>query len=296
MDRFSKNGTYRLLNSLGVIGPDSIENYADCTRDKEHLQVYRCRASGVIFIDNVCNGVVDYERKVNTKGEIKIGDEWLKTPPTSDDRRRSRQFRDAISAKDWLDFGTGEGRILDLLKHDAKSVSGIEINKAKVEAMKSRGLTITTSIDDFERNTFDVMTFFHVLEHLPSPVEVLESAFSRLRRNGTLIVEVPHARDFLLQSLKCEQFKKFTLWSEHLILHTRSSLAALLEAANFTTFSIRGFQRYGFENHLRWLKEGRPGGHDVYAHLHDPEFAAHYSTYLERLDQTDTLIAVAKKT
>jgi len=55
-----------------------------------------------------------------------------------------------------------------------------------------------------------------------------------------------------------EKFKKFTFWSEHLVLHNRFSLAAFLDSANFKNTVISGFQRYNLANHLHWLKEKKP--------------------------------------
>ena len=76
---------------------------------------------------------------------------------------------------------------------------------------------------------------------------------------GTLVVEVPHARDFLITQLQCESFTNFSLWSQHLVLHTRDSLQKLLSAAGFVDIHIIGVQRYGLANHLTWLSEGKPG-------------------------------------
>ena len=41
-----------------------------------------------------------------------------------------------------------------------------------------------------------------------------------------MIIEVPHARDFLIETFDINSFKDFTFWSEHLILHTKESLVA----------------------------------------------------------------------
>ena len=59
--------------------------------------------------------------------------------------------------------------------------------------------------------------------------KILKEFKTHLNPGGILIVEVPHAKDFLLSNLKNEDFKNFTLWSQHLILHTRESLQRFLQ-------------------------------------------------------------------
>jgi hypothetical protein len=92
-----------------------------------------------------------------------------------------------------------------------------------------------------------------------------------------------------------DAFRSFTLWSEHLILHTRESLRRFVEAAGFVDVRVSGHQRYPLANHLHWLKEGRPGGHVHWSMLRDDGLDAAYAAVLVRLDLTDTLIVDARR-
>jgi hypothetical protein len=134
-----------------------------------------------------------------------------------------------------------------------------------------------------------------VFEHLIDPLDVLQKAYGKLKVGGKLIIEVPHANDFLFSFLDLEEFKKFTFWSEHLVLHNRSSLTAFLNKANFQNPVISGFQRYNLANHLHWLKEKKPSGHILWSMLSTDQLDTAYSNMLQKLDRTDTLIAVAEK-
>jgi 2-polyprenyl-3-methyl-5-hydroxy-6-metoxy-1,4-benzoquinol methylase len=138
-----------------------------------------------------------------------------------------------------------------------------------------------------------VVTLFHVLEHLAEPVEVLREIRSCMKPYGRLILEVPHACDFLHQTLECEAFKNFTFWSEHLVLHTAQSLRQTIQLAGFSSITVRGFQRYGLENHLHWLVKKQPGGHDVWGHLSSAKLNEEYACMLQSIGQTDTLLAFA---
>ncbi len=111
-------------------------------------------------------------------------------------------------------------------------------------------------------------------------------------QEGILVVEVPHANDLLISQQQCKLFIEFTLWSRHLVLHTRDSLQKLLGAAGFQDIQIKGVQRYGLANHLTWLSDGRPGGHKGRLSLLESQGLT--QAYEAALDCTDTLVAMAK--
>ena len=109
-----------------------------------------------------------------------------------------------------------------------------------------------------------------------------------------MIIEVPHARDFLIHNLKVKDFIDFTLWSQHLILHTRESLRLILADAGFKNIVIQGVQRYSIANHFHWLSHKQPGGHkSLLSAIETPELVASYHQALARIDATDTLVAIA---
>ena len=84
---------------------------------------------------------------------------------------------------------------------------------------------------------------FHVLEHIPYQVETLKMLKSKLKTKGKIIIEVPHAEDFLILQDELKEFKNFTFWSEHLILHTYKSLRTILAKSGFKKINIQFYQR-----------------------------------------------------
>ncbi len=95
--------------------------------------------------------------------------------------------------------------------------------------------------------------------------------------------------------LEHEQFKKFTFWSEHLILHTRASIKAFLHAAGFNNIVVQGCQWYPLANHLHWLVKNPLDGHENWSFLRTNELDAEYERMLINNDMTDTLIATGFK-
>ena len=289
-----------LLQNLGIIKQDSIREYFPSVRDSNDLKVYKCEASGVIFLkEKICGEVYYKEKKISEDKNYSLdtieGADVLH-PVNDDDARRAMQFKSLIQGKAWLDFGCGTGNLIDLLKETALLAHGCELNNTYLDAMRKRGIDVYSSFSEKNYGTYDVITLFHVLEHIQNPVETLDLIFKLLKKGGTLVIEIPHANDFLLKSLELESFKKFTFWSEHLVLYTRNSLEVLLKKFDFDRISIKGFQRYSLDNHLYWLRYGKPGGHDSYFRdIVTDELRKAYEGFLVSVDQTDTLIAFAYK-
>ncbi|MDP2432796.1 MAG: hypothetical protein Q8O33_12290 [Pseudomonadota bacterium] len=99
---------------------------------------------------------------------------------------------------------------------------------------------------------------------------------------------------YYLGKLRNKSFVDFTLWSQHLVLHTRESLTLMLTDAGFQIISIEGVQRYGIANHLYWLTEGKPGGHkEILSIIVTVNLIHSYSDALSRLDANDTIVAIA---
>ena len=117
---------------------------------------------------------------------------------------------------------------------------------------------------------------------------------SKLKDKGKIIIEVPHAEDFLLLQEELKEFKNFTFWSEHLILHTYKSLKSILMKAGFKSVNIQYYQRYNFSNHLGWFLKRKPGGHNFYKDIVGYKLNLSYCENLKKLGQTDTLIAIAE--
>ena len=96
--------------------------------------------------------------------------------------------------------------------------------------------------------------------------------------------------------LECEEYKQYKLWSQHLILHTRDSLKKTLEFVGFKDIQIESVQRYPLSNHLNWLANGKGGGHKTPLSMLDSEMLIDaYHNSLARINATDTLVAIAKK-
>ncbi len=286
------NPIHDLLCDLGVCDRSATEQVQSFVRDRNDINVMRCNRSGVIFLDRVDHiDISHYDSKPPTH---RYGTEKREIILTNDDtERRFQAFRNIVRNKRWLDVGAGSGAILDRLAPLTKASAAVEPQKEASEFLEKLGHQVFRRTDDVPDNGFDVMTLFHVLEHLSNPVETLGQLRTKLSSRGRLFIEVPHARDFLIAFADNPDFKAHTFWSEHLILHTRESLRALIEHSGYRLRSISSVQRYPLANHLFWLIEGALGGHEKWSSLRDPALDQAWENTLARLDHTDTLVAEA---
>lgn len=283
------------LVSIGAVSPADVELYSERTSDVEDLPVWRDRASGVIFISGHYVGDGAYRNAEYRAKKLAVpsplGQDYEDHEDTT---RRLRDYKRWIHDRRICDFGCGAGSFAMAARPLAASVCGVELQEDAAALLSAQGIGMRAHIGDFD-SRFDTVFAFHVLEHMQDPLGVLADIRASLDpAHGRVVVEVPHARDALLELYRCVPFRDFTLWSQHLVLHTRDSLRRLLRAAGFDQIIIEGVQRYSLANHLRWLRDGGPGGHRVnLAMLETDDLRTAYAAALSSVDACDTLVAVA---
>jgi 2-polyprenyl-3-methyl-5-hydroxy-6-metoxy-1,4-benzoquinol methylase len=296
------NPIFKELLKLKIVGKKNIVKLSTSTRDKK-ISVYKDLKSGVIFLEKYITDTKYYEavkykddtRKIIEKSKrktalIKTFKGNIESTILEDDKRRFFQFKKILKNKKILDFGCGWGGFLKCIT-EAKLLTGIELREECINYIKKniKKIKITNNINNLN-DKYHIITLFHVLEHIPYQIETLKKIKKKLSKNGKIIIEVPSAQDFLLS---LNEFKKFTFWSEHLILHTEKSLRIILQKSGFKKIQIKYYQRYNFSNHLGWFIKKIPGGHNFYKHITDKKINREYLNFLLRKKVTDTFIATA---
>ncbi len=98
-----------------------------------------------------------------------------------------------------LDIGCGTGDFLSAAKNNGWSVTGIEPNEAartKANSKTDNKVFDTLKLETLPADSFDVITLWHVLEHLPDLESHIEVFKKLLKSNGSLIIAVPNHKSF----------------------------------------------------------------------------------------------------
>lgn len=263
-------------------------------RDNNDIKVLECTACGLVTLSETDH--IDKDHYVEGKmhgEEPKPISEWLKETD-ADDQRRFEMLRPKLAAASVLDFGCGCGGFLLKARELAKIAEGIELEKRVQEFFREKELTVWPSLEQAKVNgtkKFDLITSFHVFEHLSDPRQMLQALVELLADNGELIIEVPSSSDALLTLYECEPFSRFTYWSQHLFLFNQHTLSELVKQAGLNLRWLKQVQRYPLSNHLHWLAKGKPGGHNKWAFLDTPILNEAYAQQLGTLGKCDTLMA-----
>ena len=146
------------------------------------------------------------------------------------------------SEKNLLDVGCGTGDFLLICKNNGWKVTGMEPNKkAKITAEnKLKGTSdseIYSEINQLNSEAqFDVITLWHVLEHVPNLEVYISSLKKLLKHDGVLIVAVPN-----FKSYDANYYKQF--WAafdvpRHLWHFSKKSIRLLFEKHEMSVVKI----------------------------------------------------------
>lgn len=171
--------------------------------------IAQCRSCGYVF-DNprpTLQALIGFYSK---PGKY---DSWLEElgPRERLWKRRLSKLQSTKRPGSLLDVGTGIGQFLSLARNSYSEVHGTEVSSTAVEIAKQRyGLDLFRgTIDDLatQCKTFDNITLFHVLEHVPDPKSMLNTCHSLLSPGGCLVIAVPN-EVASLRGLKRRLFSK----------------------------------------------------------------------------------------
>lgn len=257
------------------------------------LKVLECRNCHLVTLNSFEHiGQSHYEDSGMHTGGLPTMESWLKSTER-DDQRRFEMLKEAMTGKRLLDFGCGAAGFLQKAQSLAGEVAGLELEKRVQEYWRER-IKIHDSLEA-AGDGYDLITAFHVVEHLVDPRAILQALASRLAKGGRMVVEVPSSEDALLTLFDNEPFQNFTYWSQHLYLFNFATLGQLVSQAGLKLVAMQQYQRYPLSNHLHWLSQGRPGGHQQWAFLDNAELKNAYANALASIGKCDTLIAYLEK-
>jgi 2-polyprenyl-3-methyl-5-hydroxy-6-metoxy-1,4-benzoquinol methylase len=111
--------------------------------------------------------------------------------------RKKLNLINSISEKGkLLDIGAGTGDFLTVARKDNWNVTGIEPNEKAKSIAEKKGVSFADDVKTLDNNSFDVITMWHVLEHVPNLEEYISELKRLIKPNGIIIIAVPNFKSF----------------------------------------------------------------------------------------------------
>ena len=200
-----------------------------------------------------------------------------------------------------LNLGSGYGffeESINQMKGKHFTIEGVEIGQYRLEAYVGGAVhNINFSVEKVPKEMegkYDLIICMHLLEHLYDPVNYLQNIKPLLAKNGECIFEVPN-NDCYLKELSKEYADFFYLY-EHISNYDKDSIRMVFEKAGYKVKKIYTKEIYSLENHLNWIRNGKP--FIKYNQMYMPderlEFVnSLYHEYIEKMGKGYSLIIEA---
>jgi 2-polyprenyl-3-methyl-5-hydroxy-6-metoxy-1,4-benzoquinol methylase len=177
--------------------------------------------------------------------------EWLNTQKEGRDRmwrQRLGKLERFQNRGRLLDVGCGEGTFLQLAQKNGWQVSGTEVS-LYAAGYTSNLLKVDIFCGElpdsrYLENSFDVVTMWHVLEHVMDPHCYLTEIHRILKPNGLLLLAVPNLNNLVMQIVyRIFKRRKLKLFSKdekevHIYHFSWETIKSYLEKTEFDCLSI----------------------------------------------------------
>jgi len=142
----------------------------------------------------------DYQPFLSTQSGLTFWDRIYLTVRSFTLAGKRRKISKLKSSGSILDMGCGTGEFLHEMQQHGWRVEGLEMEKKAAEFARTEyNLSVRTQElqdCDFPDKSFDVITLWHVLEHLYEPKESLKKMRNLLKDDGFILIAVPNISSF----------------------------------------------------------------------------------------------------
>lgn len=205
--------------------------------DRMHYRIVQCNTCGLLRSDPVLDSATMNE--LYRASTFDYGEELDGLRVTYGAALDAAAAR-AGGRRSMLDIGCGSGFVLEVARDrgftdprgvepsaDAIAKADPSVRGAIVEDVMRAGL--------FEPETFDVVTLFQVLDHLPDPVGLLKACLEAMRPGGVILAFNHNAAAWSARLLK---ERSPIVDVEHTYLYTPDTMRRLFSAAGFDVLSV----------------------------------------------------------
>lgn len=100
------------------------------------------------------------------------------------------------TSKTILDVGAGTGEFLKVCQDNSWEVFGTEPDLDARKIAKNKGINLQENLSKINSQKFDIITLWHVLEHVENLQEYIKSLKELLKVDGKIIIAVPNYKSF----------------------------------------------------------------------------------------------------
>jgi ubiquinone/menaquinone biosynthesis C-methylase UbiE len=229
----------RYAATIGGEETDPSEYFGSSRAKVGHLEIVRCSGCGLVLTSPQDDGAA--LAKVYSAHEDPGYEREYAT------RRRAAQWHlDLVTSYvakpgQMLDVGCATGIFVGVAQEAGWRATGIDASGWMVSTARSRCPMATFKVASLEEvrfptESFEVVTLWDVLEHVPAPVEMLERARAWLSPGGWLFLSVPNVESKVARLMGKHWV---LLLREHLWYFAPGTIGAVLSCAGFEVVSTR---------------------------------------------------------
>lgn len=139
-------------------------------------------------------------------------------------------------SKKVLDVGAGTGDFLKVCKMNSWEIFGSEPDSGARNIAAKKSVNLEKDLSKFQNQQFDVITLWHVLEHVENLQEYITTLKSLLTENGRLIIAVPNFKSY--DAIKYKEFWAAFDVPRHLWHFSKTSISKLFSYENMKVEKI----------------------------------------------------------
>ncbi len=194
----------KTINKCPVCGKNDFSLFLE-TKDyfltQEDFSVDQCRNCGFVFTNPIPGSSelskyydsTDYLS--HTADTFSFTGQVYKLFRNANIKNKFVLVNNKAKGKTILDIGCGTGELMNYFKKKGWDVRGVEPNhSARSFASKKYGIAVydESGLNKFEESSFDVISMWHVLEHVPDLNGRMNQLKKLLKKDGLLVIALPN--------------------------------------------------------------------------------------------------------
>jgi 2-polyprenyl-3-methyl-5-hydroxy-6-metoxy-1,4-benzoquinol methylase len=186
-----------LCKSGNILNHQLVKDHAV---SKKEFTLCRCGDCELLFTnprptEEEIGPYYDFKEYYSHEDQVRSFTQWLyQKIRKSSIQRKVGLIESLVKNGSLLDYGCGTGEFLQEAKKQNWSVQGIEPSeKARTQALGKLPTEVLATLDELpEDDTYDVITLFHVLEHIHSLRKTIKKLVNHLKSNSYVVIAVPN--------------------------------------------------------------------------------------------------------